>query len=98
MATVYVSLSQAGARGVNGASQPVYAKPFRSETITSSGTTAAGALIAKQGDVATVVCATAVYANAGAAASATAGKYVPANVPIDIALSPGDTVHVIDAA
>jgi hypothetical protein len=97
MATVYVTIAQAGARGAYGEAQPLAGKPFRTETITSSGTSAAGALIAKKGDYATIFCATAVIANAGATASASAGKYCPAGIPTDIELDSGDTVRVIDA-
>ena len=54
MATVYVTLQSAGSASRRGEVIPVAAKPFRSETITSSGTSAAGALVAQRGDVATV--------------------------------------------
>lgn len=96
MAVVYVTIQQGGMRGAFD-DIPVSGKPFRSETITSSGTTAAGALVARRGDVATIFCATAVYANAGATASASAGKFCPAGIPTDIELDSGDVVHVIDA-
>jgi len=96
MATVIVTMQQAGVHGAQG-NQPVASPPYRSETITSSGTSAAGALTARTGEVATIFCATAVYANAGATASATAGKYIPAGVAVDIGVPRGATVNVIDA-
>jgi hypothetical protein len=97
MATVYVSMSQAGARSKFGDVE-ILAGPFRSETITSSGTSASGALVARNLDVATIWCATAIYANIGAAASATAGVYIPAGMAYNLAVPAGAVVHVIDAA
>jgi len=80
------------ADGVN-----VFAGRMRTETITSSGTNAAGALVAQAGDVAQVYCETAVIANAGAAATASVGVYVPPSYPIYISLSSGQSINVIDA-
>lgn len=97
MATVYVTMQQAGVRGAVG-NQPVAAGPFRSETITSSGTSAAGVLASRAGEVASVFCATAVYVNSGAAASPTAGKYIPASTMVEVGLQRGHVLHVIDAA
>lgn len=95
MATVYVTLQQAGVHGAMG-NQPVPAGPYRSETITSSATSAAGALTSRRGEVATVFCSTALYANSGATASPSAGKYIPAGVLTEIALQLGHVLHVID--
>lgn len=97
MATVKLSFAQAGGKGANGANMPVAGKPLRTESVTSSGTDAAGTIVAQRGDFVTVFCDTAVIANCGAAASATAGKYCPAGIPIDIFPDAGDVIHVIDA-
>ncbi len=97
MATVVLSFAQAGGIGANGAYMPVASKPLRTETVTSSGTTAAGSIVAQRGDFVTVFCDTAVIANCGAAASASAGKYCPAGIPTDIYPAAGDVIHVIDA-
>lgn len=94
MATVYVSVGQVGVPGPGGA--PVFRGSCRSETITSSGTSASGSLTGTTGDVAKVFCDTAVYANAGAAASASAGVYVAAGVAEYIGLQHGQTINVID--
>ena len=95
MATVYVSLGQAGAHSTHGG-MPVFRGPGRSETITSSASNAEGALTANKGDVATVRCDSALYVNVGAAASTSAGYYVAANERFEIALEPGEKVNVID--
>jgi hypothetical protein len=97
MATVYVTLSRAGGRGASGEAMPICGKPHRTETITSSGTSASGALVAARGDYAVVFCDTAVVANAGATASQSAGKFCPAGIPTDVGMQPGDVIHVIDA-
>ena len=96
MATVIVTLQQAGVHGAFG-NQPVPAGPFRSEAITSSAASAAGTLVSRTGDVASVYCATAIYVNSGATASPTAGKYIPASTLIEIGLQRGHVLHVIDA-
>ena len=96
MATVRVTLAQAGVMGAFG-TQPVIAGPFRSETITSSASNAAGALVARNRDIAQVFCDTAIMVNVGAAASQTVGLYVPAGQYREIAMQEGATVNVIDA-
>lgn len=96
MATVHVSLGPVGAHSL--AMVPVFAGACRSEAITSSGTAASGALRAKTGDIAQIVCASAVIASVKGAASASNGVYVPANVPTYIAMAEGDAVSVIDVS
>lgn len=99
MATAYVSIGKAGAMS-SGASQPVFRGRVRTETVTTSGTAASGALTASTGDIAQIVCATAVIASAlttGGAASATNGVYCPAGIPTYLGLSAGDVVSLIDA-
>lgn len=98
MATVYVTLGDVGAKTENGITNVFRSGSLSSETITSSGTTAAGSLVATGRQVAQIVCATAVYATAAAAPTATAtnGVYVPANMPVYIAMQLGDKIAVID--
>lgn len=98
MATVYASFTRAGASGEID-NVPVFASPMRSEAITSSGTSAPGALIAARKDTVTIYCATALYATVGPApvAAAANGIYIPPNVQVTIATAVGDKVAVIDA-
>jgi len=100
MATVYVTMSAFGTRGATGDAAMVVNGPFRSETITSSGTTAAGNMAAGKGEVATINCATAVYVTNAATptATATTGAYIPGGIPVSIAMNAGDKIAVIDPA
>lgn len=95
MATVYVSIGQAGmttsAGGVS-----VWRGSIASETITSSGTAASGSLTAQPGQVAKVTCATAVYAAVKGTASATNGVYIAAGGVEYLGMDAGDSVSVID--
>ena len=92
MATVYVTIGPVVTRDVfNGALG-------RSETITSSGTTAQGSLTANRGEIAQIVCATAVYASCNSTAAAATAVYCPANVPTFIGMTEGAKVSVIDVA
>ena len=97
MATVYISMGLAGSNSAT-PGIPIYDRDARTETITSSGTTAAGSLAARTGDVATVFCATAVYAKLGAAPTAapTTGRYIPGGIPVDIKTRKDDVIAVID--
>lgn len=97
MATVHVSIGHVGSPSLHGSVQ-VFARNVRSEVISSSGTAASGAIAAQSGQIAQIVCATAVMASANGAASAVNGVYVPATVPTYLALSAGDTVSVIDVS
>ena len=98
MATVYVTMGQVGAHTNNGITAVWNGRNLRSETITSSGASAAGALDARRSEVALIYCATAVYATAATSPTATAtnGVYVPATTPTYIALNEGDSIAVID--
>ena len=96
MATVRVTLAQAGIMGAFG-TQPVIAPPFRSENITSSATSASGALVARNREIASIYCDTAIVVNVGAVASQTAGIYIPAGQYREVAMSEGSTINVIDA-
>lgn len=93
MATVYISMAPAGQKQTD-----IHFGPGRSETITSSGTSAAGSLLARSQEAVTVFSATAVYATIGAnpTASTSVGYYVPAGIPKDIMMSKNDKVAVID--
>jgi hypothetical protein len=97
MASVIVSIGKAGQPSANGFNAPVFLGAVRTETITSSGTAASGALTANEGDIAKVFCATAVIASGEGAASASNGVYVEAGVAGYIGLRRGQTVSVIDA-
>lgn len=94
MASVYVTLGKVGQIG--NSQSLVFAGQVRSEVITSSATTAAGTLTANQGDIAQIVCATAVYARAGGAVTPATGIYVPANLPVYLGMVEGTTINVID--
>lgn len=90
MATAYITLAPVVARDVfNG-------ENARSETVSTSGTAASGALVAAFGDYAQVFCATAVYARSGNTASAATGVYCPGGIPTFFAMTEGDTVSIID--
>lgn len=95
MATVYVSIGQAGhlSHGRN----PVFTGKVRTETISSSGTNAEGSLEANKGDVAKVQCASAIIVQSGSAASASAGQYLAANEVGWIGMVAGEKINVIDA-
>jgi hypothetical protein len=96
MATVYVSMGLAGARGQSDEVAAFIGSSLRSESITSSGTSARGNLVAVQNNFAVINCATAVWATTQATATATNGIYVPAGVSQVIALAAGDRIAVLD--
>jgi hypothetical protein len=99
MATVYVSMGQVGARGLREDVEVYAAGSLRSETITSSGTSAAGSLAAVARDMVQVFCATSVYVTLAPTPVAAAGNsiLVPAGIPTHIAARVGDRVAVLDA-
>lgn len=94
MASVYVTIGKAG--HLSNSTQPVFTGQVRSEVITSSGTSAAGALTANTGDIAQVFCAAAVYARAGGTVTAATGVYCPAGVPTYLGMVEGTAINVID--
>ena len=93
MATVFVSMAASGQKQTD-----IHFGPGRVETISSSGTSAVGLLVARSQEAVTIFCATAVYATVGAApvASTSVGYHVPAGITKDILMSKGDKVAVID--
>lgn len=95
MATVYVSFGKAGQRGESG-DLAVFCGPCRTETITSSGTAASGALTAHGDQIAQLYCETPVYARQDGTASTTEGVYVAGGIPVWIGLSHGQSISVID--
>ena len=99
MATVYVSMGQVGARGLRDDVEVYTSGSLRSEEITSSGTSAAGSLVAVQRDMVQVFCASAVYVTLAPTptAAATNSLLVPAGIPAYIAANAGDRVAVLDA-
>ena len=90
MATAYVTLGPGSAYNV------FHGESVRSEAVTTSGTAASGALSATDGDIAQIVCATAVYARSGGTVTVATGMYCPANVPVFMRMTPGDAVSLID--
>jgi hypothetical protein len=91
MATVYLTIGQVLVHDV------FVGGTTASETVTSSGTSAQGLLTANKGDIAQVVCASAVYATTAATATAANGIYCPAGLPTYIAMPEGGKIAVIDA-
>lgn len=96
MATVSVCIGKAGQLSFG--NQPVFVGQVRRETITSSGTAASGNLVANEGDIAQIVCETAVIASGVGAASASNGLECPAATPTYLGLTAGAVVSVIDVA
>lgn len=90
MATVYVTLGGVVTRDVFDGDQ------VRSETITSSGASATGALLAADGEIAQVVCASPVYARSGGTAAPANSAYCAVGTPQFIRMTAGDAVSVID--
>jgi len=91
MATAYITLGEVVAPGIqNGESS-------RSETVTTSGASASGLLLAGRNQVAVVWCATAVYARSGGTATAATSVFCPATIPTAIGMTEGDAVSLIDA-
>lgn len=99
MATVYLTLSKIGGRGLFGDHDEI-AGPMRTETISSSGVSAAGLLAAGDKEVARIFCASAVYATTATTPTATAtnGVYCPAGQVVTLAIPEGHKVAVIDVA
>ena len=99
MATVYVTYGKVGKRTENGILSAFIAGTTRSETITSSGTTAPGSLTATDGDVCYVECDTRVAVVAGSgtptATIATGAIAGPTGVAI-VGMNAGDKIAVID--
>ena len=91
MATAYVTLCDVGLYNVPRGESP------RSETVTTSGTAASGALVANVGQVAMIYCATAVYARSGATVTPATGYYIPAATPTPFFMGAGAVVSLIDA-
>jgi hypothetical protein len=98
MATVYCSFGKVGKRGANGVIEVFNAAGGRSETITSSGTTAVGTFVATKDEMVQIACATSVAVVAGATPTATlaTGIVAFAGVPQYVAVQVGDKIAVID--
>jgi hypothetical protein len=92
-------MGQVGARGLREDVEVYVSGSLRSETITSSGTSEAGELVAVNRDMVQVFCDTAVYVTLAATpvAAATNSIYVPAGVAVHIAAQAGDIVAALDA-
>lgn len=98
MATVYVTYGKVGKRGTNGVIETFIGGTTRSETVTSSGTTAQGSLTAGKDDYVRIQCATNVAAVAGSNPTATlaTGLAVTGGIPEFLAMQSGDKIAVID--
>lgn len=98
MASVYISIGAATARGTGVQVDALNGDETRTEVVTSSDTSAAGSLTANGLSVAVIFCETAVYVNSGAAPTAAlaTGVYVPAGLPTAIAIKDGHKVAAID--
>lgn len=98
MATAYVTFGKP-ATTENDSPAPIYqGDTTASETVTTSGTSAQTTGTSDGVGVATIFCASALYALAGSnpTVTATNGRYIPANLPIDIRVEDGDKVALID--
>lgn len=91
MATVYVTIGPAVTRDILDGAE------CRSETVTTSGTAASGALTANLNDVAMVFSDTAHYARSGGTVTAATGIFCPANIPQYFRMTEGTTISLITA-
>lgn len=98
MATVYATFGKVGKRGENGVVEIYNGTGARSETITSSGTSAQGTFTATKDEMVQVCCATSVAVVSGTNPTATlaTGIVAFAGVPQYIAVQTGDKIAVID--
>jgi len=91
MATAYVTIGDVDRYNI------IDGRTARSETVTTSGTAASGALVSTVGQVALINCATAVYARSGGTVTAATGAYVQAGVEKAVYMGAGQTISLIDA-
>jgi hypothetical protein len=98
MATAYVSFGAFAIKDAKTGAPIVNGNPTSTETVTTSGTSAATTGAAVNDGVAAIYCASAVYAVSGAAptASATTGWYLEAGVTFHMAVAAGDKIALID--
>lgn len=98
MATVHITIGRAGAQSTT-SMLPVYQRDARSETITSSASSAQGSIAASKGEIVSVFCDADIYITLGANPIATAqnGRFIPAEQIVDIKCGTNDIVAVIDA-
>jgi hypothetical protein len=98
MATVYTSFGKVGKRGNNGVVDIFNGTGTRSETITSSGTTAQGTFVAVKDEMVQIACASNVAVVAGSNPTATlaTGLVVFGGIPQYLAVQAGDKIAVID--
>ena len=92
MATVYLTYAIADSLPI------MQASSGKSETVTSSGTSASGGITCRNGDVVQVFCATSVAVTAGTTPTATlaGGIVAPAGTTIYLRPKEGDKIAVID--
>jgi len=98
MATAYVSFGSGGALGANGSIPVRNGNPTTTETVTTSGTSAASTNASPVSGFVEINCTTALYATVGTAptAAATTGWYIPAGIPTQIGTLEGQKVALID--
>lgn len=97
MADVHITFADAGHRAQNQVIMDVLAGSFRSEVVTSSGSSATSTLSANDQQIARVFCATDIYVTLGNTASQATGAHVAGGIPEFFGLSDGQSVSVIDA-
>lgn len=98
MATAYITMGPVATTRLHGELAIFVGNSARNETVTTSGTSAQGSLVAQEGDSATVFCDTAVYAATGTnpTAAAGAGVFCPGGFATPIALKAGEKIALID--
>lgn len=100
MATVYLTFSAGETIRTGQAGVVLKGSYARSETVTSSGTSAAGALVAKAGETVVKVSsptqAIAVVAGVSPTATLAAGIVVPSGGTEYVSVEPGESIAVID--
>jgi len=94
MASAYITMAQGGSVGRG---LPVTRGTHVTQKITTSGTAATGTSVAVDGDIASIFCASAVIVSPVGTASQTNGRYVPASTIVDIGMSAGQQISIIDA-
>lgn len=98
MGTAVVTFGKVGARGQYGNIMVYRGAEVRSESITTSATSAQGTLVATAKDIAKIYSSTPVYAKSGSnpTAAAATSVYCPAGIETYIALDVGHKIAVID--
>lgn len=98
MATAYVSFGAAAVKDAKTGAPIVDGNPTTTETVSTSGTSAATTNTAARDGVAAIYCGSNVYAISGASPTAAAGTswFIPAGVLFHVAVKAGDKIALID--